>query len=203
MNPNESVLKPNIVKDLIGDIDEITIFQNELGYSNLDKELCLLIGETDCNGINEIINKYIDHLYEIILKMIDEENAKKEQERQKVIEEEKQKNKKLKKTKIVFSLIVICFAIIIFYVNVIVPNDKYNQAVELSNSGQYEEAIKIYKELGNYKNSQRLILENKYNLAVEFTNNKQFEKAIEIFAELGDYKDSKLLLGINKFFLPE
>lgn len=87
-------------------------------------------------------------------------------------------------------------------------DNKYHIAKKLMNSKTilaYQDAIGIFKELGDYKDSAELILTCKYNIAMNHMNTKTntaYEDAITVFKELGGYKDSAELIqkckdGIN------
>ena len=103
-----------------------------------------------------------DELAQACQVKIEEMKAKEEQEkidRERRAEERRiaaiarnKKNKKIAKIVIPSISIVITFLILLF--SVYIPNTKYNQAVELMESGSYEEASVIFKELGSYKDSE-------------------------------------------------
>lgn len=61
----------------------------------------------------------------------------------------------LNKKSIVFitMIIVIILAVVFATINIIIPNKKYNQAVDLMNSGYSDDAYVIFEELGDYKDS--------------------------------------------------
>ena len=84
------------------------------------------------------------------------------------------------------------------YMNVFIPNAKYNKAVSLMNKGYYLEAISAFEALEGYKDSEEkveecniAILNNKYNDAIALMNAGQYDEAIEAFEDLDGYKDSK------------
>lgn len=45
----------------------------------------------------------------------------------------------------------------IWFTKVIVPNSKYNEAVELMNSGEYDASYKIFNSYGAYRDSLKLV----------------------------------------------
>ena len=111
----------------------------------------------------------------------------------------------LKKTKLIAAIVipsvcaVVVFLIILF--NVIVPynkyNDKYNAAVSLMNEEKYEEAISVFGELDEYKDSitkindcKGLILNVQYEKAISLMNENKYKEAITAFSKLNGYKDS-------------
>ena len=85
----------------------------------------------------------------------------------------------------------VCAVLALIYGIVVVPSIKYNEALELVENKNYDEAIAIFEELGDYSDSADMICEAKYKKAEELMSNKKFDVALEIFNELGNYSDSK------------
>jgi len=108
-------------------------------------------------------------------------------------EEQEQANKK-KKRKIVEMSITSVIALItvfaILLITVIIPNNKYNEALALKEQGEYNEAIIVFTEILNKKDSTRQIQECYYLLAEEFILKNNFGAAAINFAKLGDYSDA-------------
>ena len=115
-----------------------------------------------------------------------------------------EKNKELFKKKIkiiaISSAFIICalVAFLLVFSLVIVPNDRYNDAVESMKAGKYIEAIEKFEKLEGYKDSEgkikdcnEAILENEYNDAIALMENGKYEEAIAIFEKLNGYKDSE------------
>ena len=76
-------------------------------------------------------------------------------------------------------------------------NQKYNNAVELMEAGNYEEAISAFEALHDYKDSADMIaacnasiLENSYNAATALMEAGQHEEAFMAFMTLSGYRDS-------------
>lgn len=67
---------------------------------------------------------------------------------------------------------------------------KYSDAIELFDSGEYEDAIIAFEDLGEYRNSAVKAKESKYFLAIQQEESGKYQTAIESFNYLGDYKDS-------------
>lgn len=85
---------------------------------------------------------------------------------QKRIEEIKAKNEKNKKqlkrvVAITVPIICVCIAFVIVLTTVIIPSIKYSSALNLYNTGKYDEAITAFKNLNGYKDSEKQ-LENCY-----------------------------------------
>lgn len=84
---------------------------------------------------------------------------------------------------------------------VLIPNSKYDDAVALLESDNYQEAYDILVSLDGYKDSEKLVeqcelgfLEIKYAEAVQLAQSEKYEEAISIFDGLGGYKDSTSLI---------
>ena len=113
---------------------------------------------------------------------------------------EKEKNGKKRKkilTIVVFPTIIACIAFVIMLTTVIIPNQKYNAAAELYNSGKYEEAIAAFEAMDGYRDSteqikkcETAIKDEKYADAFELYTAGKYEDAIAAFTALGEYKDS-------------
>lgn len=119
------------------------------------------------------------------------EEERKKAEREKAEKERKAKAKKKKKIAIfITSAVAVCTALALLCVYVIIPAIRYNMAVTAVENKNYDEAIAIFEELGDYSDSADKIPETKYKKAENLVSNKEFDTAIEIFSELGDYSDS-------------
>ena len=76
------------------------------------------------------------------------------------------------------------------YYYVYVPMTIYNRAVEVLNSKNYDEAIILFKDLGNYRNSKEMVSEAIYRKANDFYSKKQYVDAANLFKQI-DYKGSQ------------
>ena len=117
------------------------------------------------------------------------ENARKEAERV------AKRNKRI--AIVAVSILCAFFIFIILFTSVIVPNGKYNDAIELMESGKYEEAITAFNEIYGYKDSVKkvsecniAILDGKYNDAIALMESGKYVWARSAFKELGSYRDS-------------
>jgi len=107
--------------------------------------------------------------------------------------------KKRKKIIIITTTIsTICIVFVVLLITVIIPDGKYNSAVELYDAGKYDEAITAFTQLSGYKDSEAQITkcetainDNKYKSAVELYNAGKYDEAITAFAQLNGYKDSE------------
>ncbi len=94
-------------------------------------------------------------------------------------------------------VICVVIAFIIIRNNVIIPNERYNDAINLMEAGKYTEAISAFNELNGYKESlqkikecNKAILEEKYNNAITLMEAGKYTEAISAFNELDGYKES-------------
>lgn len=130
-----------------------------------------------------------------------EEEARLEAERlaeEKRIAEEQARKKRKRTLSIVIPLAVAAFIALIVFTTVIIPNNRYNKAVALMESGNYEAAIPAFDALNGYKDSggkidecKIAILDQKYDSAVALMESGKYESAISAFEALDGYKSSK------------
>ena len=136
------------------------------------------------------------------------EKIKERQEAERVEKERQQKIKQIaakkaaKKRKIVIAIVAILAvaSVTAFFLltKVVIPNSKYNAALDLYNEGKYEEAISSFEALNGYKDSKDQIIkcetainDQAYNAALELYNTGEYEEAIEAFEAMDGYRDSK------------
>lgn len=83
------------------------------------------------------------------------------------------------------------------------PSVKYKKASKAYSSGDYEKAIEIYTELGNYEDSTELlnnaIVANRYVEAVELFDNAKYDEAISKFETIVEYEDSAEMINKCKY----
>ena len=116
-------------------------------------------------------------------------------------EKQRQESARRKKALTIAAVVVVMIACAIAWCipNVIIPNNKYQQAVALRESGQYDEAIAAFAELGDYSDAAQQLSETKYQQAVALREEGQYDDAIAAFAELGDYSDAAQQLSETKY----
>ncbi len=117
-------------------------------------------------------------------------------------DEARQKEEKEKKDKTIglisfLSIAVILIAFLIVLITVIIPNNKYNDAIELMEDGKYSEAIIAFEILNDYKDSaekieecQTAIIDSFYGEALALMTEGKYTEAIAKFESLNGYKDS-------------
>ena len=112
-----------------------------------------------------------------------EEIKAKEAARQVAVEKAKKKAKKI--AIIAAPIVCVCIAFVIVLNVVIIPNQKYNEALDLIDSGDYESAYALLEEIG--KND--VIATNKYDRAIDLIDSGDY-KAAYILLDGLEYKDS-------------
>ena len=107
--------------------------------------------------------------------------------------------KKIKNLAVVFIGIVVLISVLLtlMFVNesIIVPRNKYKEAVLLMETEKYDEAITIFTSLNGFSDSNTKIDECNYNKAVLFSAAGNLDEAYESFVRAGNYKDSYELLA--------
>lgn len=90
---------------------------------------------------------------------------------------------------------------------VIAPKNNYLDAVALYESGEYEQALREFKQLGDYKDSAEYIqkcetnmdtdekLEKQYEYALKLMSEKKYSEAISALIGMDDYKDSAEIIS--------
>lgn len=120
--------------------------------------------------------------------------------------------------------VIIIVGIVLLITTVINPMLKYSSAAGALDKGEYETAIKLFDELGDYKDSENLkeqaqtLLNNMQNAssgkeeipqeeketyylrAQSYIDNGKYDKAAAILKQLGDYKNSAELLEKYKLY---
>ncbi len=114
------------------------------------------------------------------------------------VTEDKSKNKKKATIIIIISLVVALVAFALVYSLALKPQKEYDKALGYYSSQNYEDAMKTFESLNDYKDSKKYIeecknklVEQKYQKALSLMNDGSYEDAIILFEELGDYSDSK------------
>ena len=107
----------------------------------------------------------------------------KEAARQVAVEKAKKKAKKI--AIIAAPIVCVCIAFVIVLNAVIIPNQKYNEAMDLIDSGDYESAYALLEEIGD----NETIVSNKYDRAVKCIESGEYQAAYILLDGL-EYKDS-------------
>lgn len=148
--------------------------------------------------------KDADDLILVCQQKIEKLNAQAEAERlareraaeQARIKQEKEVLKR-KWIRIILSVVVVVAAAFLIVTEVIIPNQKYDAAMDLMAAGKYEEALGVFSEIATHKDSaeqikglQLAIKHAKYDAAVELMNEGKYVDAYDAFIALNGHKDS-------------
>ena len=113
-------------------------------------------------------------------------------------QEEAAAAKKKKLTIIGAAAAVVAIAIIMLVTQVFIPSNNYNNAVSLRATGQYEEAIAAFTELGGYSDAADQVTETYYQQALALTAAQDYAGAAAIFIKISGYKDVDTLLETDE-----
>ncbi len=119
--------------------------------------------------------KYLSHKQDYNLLIIAVKEVK-------TLEQEEADRKRKKKITIITSTIVAIVLLLIFVNNVIVPNAKYSNAINLIENGKYEEAEDVFYDLGDYKEAEIYI---KLIDVKKQCDRKEYTKAISTLESIG------------------
>lgn len=110
---------------------------------------------------------------------------------------QQEKRKRKKRTMTIVAAVLVVAACIVgwFVVTRVIPNNKYQHALALRESGQYEEAIAAFEELGDYSDAKTQITETKYQQGKRFLTAKDYDSAARILINIKEYKDVDKLLA--------
>ena len=103
--------------------------------------------------------------------------------------------------KIATPIFIVGIIFVVILTSVIIPNNKYNDAIKLMDAGEYKTAIARFEKLNGHKDSEEKITEcknilneNKYNDALQKYNDGNLAESLPVFFEMIDYKDSKNII---------
>ena len=112
-------------------------------------------------------------------------------------EAERRTKRQKKNATIVVIIMLTVFVAFFVYTNVIIPNLKYDAAMELMSAGKYEQAIAAFTEIETHKDSatrieglQLAIKHAKYETAVALLNEGKHKEAYDAFISLNGYRNS-------------
>ena len=168
--------------------DAVKVMQ-EAGRSSYKwKEAIQKLGREGLNGYRDVeeLRKQAEQRYEEC------RNAEEK--------ERKAKERKNKRLTVAFVLVVLIACVVgWFVVTRVIPNNKYQRAVALRENGQYDEAIAVFAELGDYSDAAKQLSETRYQQATNLRAFGKYDEAIALFAELGNYYDAAAQVTETKY----
>ena len=178
--------------------DKAVYFMNQAGTSSVGWQTAKEhLAKTELTGFRDVAQ-----LREKAAKSYDECYAAEQEARRQAAEKAKheaeEEARRKKRFNTVLVILLVLAAVAFFVVTkVIIPNQKYDAAMELMAAGKYEEAIAAFSEIETHKDSaerieglQLAIKHAKYDAAVALMNEGKYEEAYEAFVTLNGHKDS-------------
>ena len=159
----EELLARNSITDCK---EAIRIFQSISGWRDANEQICI------CQKRIEEIKKKEEQM------RLEAEHKAEERK----IAANKARRKRKKVLAIAIPVACACIAFIIVLTTVIIPKQKYNKAMRLLDSGDYDSAYALLEEIGN----DEAIASNKYDRAMKLINSGDYESAYILLEEIGN-----------------
>ncbi|MGN0604939.1 MAG: RCC1 domain-containing protein [Oscillospiraceae bacterium] len=134
----------------------MTEFNND-SIESLKKAVEIFTGISDYRDSAEMIEKCKSRIEEFENKRAEEKRIAEERR----ITVQKAAKKKIITISAAIGAVAVCIVAGLLYNNIIVPANKYKHGLELIENGSYDEAVDVFGELSNYKDSNNMILEMK------------------------------------------
>ena len=130
-------------------------------------------------------------------KFLTETEARLEKEHPQRLKEAQEQKKAAAKTKrtttIALGAAAAIIAVALLITKVIIPSSNYSKAEKLLAAGDYDSAISMFDDLGEYKAASSLKKDAIYEKAGMLMDAADYDDAIALFDELGDYKEADSL----------
>ena len=94
---------------------------------------------------------------------------------------------------------VLMIAAVLVVTQVIIPGNRYRDAVALQQAGRYDEAISAFEALNGYSGTAAQIKETKYLQAKALMASEDYVGAVAVFSSITGYKDVDSLLKNNYY----
>lgn len=159
----EELLARNSITDCK---EAIRIFQSISGWRDANEQICI------CQKRIEEIKKKEEQM------RLEAEHKAEERK----IAANKARRKRKKVLAIAIPVACACIAFIIVLTTVIIPKQKYNKAMRLLDSGDYDSAYALLEEIGN----DEAIASNKYDRAMKLINSGDYDSAYILLEEIGN-----------------
>ena len=184
--------------------DEAT-YQYALTYENSDNisDVSLAIRKYDSIPDYKDSRDRSENLKVILFEMKQQaENEKRQEElhEQEMIQQmEREGRQKAKLEKAIKSIVrILIILAVIFYILAmfwLIPYSRYNKALKLYKSGDYDKAILVFEKTNNYSNSSEMIKESCYAKASQLYANEDYKGALLNFRMIKGYKDSENMIN--------
>ena len=168
----EELLSRNSITDCK---EAIRIFQSISGWRDANEQICI------CQKRIEEIKKKEEQM------RLEAEHKAEERK----IAANKARRKRKKVLAIAIPVACACIAFIIVLTTVIIPKQKYNKAMRLLDSGDYDSAYALLEEIGN----DEAIASNKYDRAMKLIDSGSYDSAYALLEEIGNDE----VISFNKY----
>ena len=168
-------------KRALEEIEEINRKKEE-AYQALVSKLDQQLTKTQLEGLKRNFESYGEYRDSKIYVKRCEEKIKT------LVDNDKRRKRNRKLLMIFLILFVIIGALTAYYI--VIPFCTYQNAISLIEEKKYDEAIRIFTELGDYSDSAKRLKSTKYSYADSLMKDKQYIKAISIYEELNGFNDS-------------
>lgn len=176
-------------------VEKMKAADSILYFQDAKDEFEQMNGYKDSQELAAQCQKEIDRLKE-------EQRLESERLEEARIKEAKRIARKRKKIAIAAgSVLAAGIAVFMLVTKIVIPNYKYNSAIEAKESGDYKTAVEKFVELGDFKDSTEQITDSKYLQANELMKLKDYAGAVQKFAEVEGYKDTEKLKRQAEFYI--
>ena len=148
-------------------------------YTKAQEGLKAMKGYKDSDHLAEMCQKELSRIDEEKRRL--EEERRQEHDRQESIRKAQAKQKVKKTRNLIIAITAVAVICIVVLMTVVLPNQKMNKAMDLLNSGNYEEAYALLDELGK----DDVIESNKYDRASTLLDMGEYEAAYALLSEIG------------------
>ena len=134
--------------------------------------------------LSEPLNKQKEEIKPVEKEKPKKEKKEKERKKKKERTPDEQRNSRIL---FIMGAVIIVLSVLVgnvVYRTVIKPNNLYNEALELVEAQQYDQAIEMLKELGDYKDSAELINDTYFKQAIFLYENDDALGALEVLKNL-------------------
>ena len=97
-------------------------------------------------------------------------------------------------------LVIILLAVLIIVIKISIPAIQYNNAKSNLENGNYDDAISTFTDLGDYKDSETLLLEAYYQAGMQAVDDSDFKLAKEYFTKCDGYSNADTALAMINLY---
>ena len=170
--------------------EAVNLKNQAVAENDFSKARAAFIAVSDYKDARELADECLNEI-----NRIQQERINKEKELCQAKEREAKRKARNKKIAVVTIISLIVIALVYFSLTmIIIPNIKYDKAVNLMDEDKYEDAKEIFEQLGELQDSKNKLAECNINIqyqsAVDLMNEKKYSEATDTFKEIRGFKDS-------------